>query len=88
MTEMKMTSLRIGKSYNDTTGSFNAVVEFEGYGHEIKVHLPAEVGRKVLDLCMNEVMAAVQNIANEAKNFLIDGPKEETKLIDNNGAGS
>jgi len=80
---MKMTALSICQSYN-SNGSFNAVVEFKGYNNEIKVVLPAKVGRDVLILCMNEVMVAVQSVTNEARNFLINGPKEETKLIENN----
>ena len=61
--KMQLKRLSIFRGFGEET--FNVSAEFEGE-QRVVLDLGSEIGHKILELCVDEIVAAVSNVANIA----------------------
>ena len=71
---MKLKHLSIYPQHFSKEG-YRVTAEFEAYGNEVKLTLPKEVGERIVALCMDEIVSAVQQVATVTAESLIRGPE-------------
>lgn len=77
---MKLQSLNIFRSHDE---QLVTTVKFSGYSNEVTLRLDPELGARILELCMDEIGAAIRDSAADAQaalrnaqNLQIEGNKE------------
>ena len=77
---MKLKSLRIYANYGKE--GYRVQAEFEGYNNKVELELPETLGSDIVSMCLDNIVDAVQSVAETSANSILRGREEASKELE------